>query len=72
MIEVRGRSPLEKYSGWLPVVNDTDVNGIFDMLGIPADLRSVILAIKDGRIVQHSEIIQDGSAVDLIVMPEGG
>lgn len=72
MVEVRGRAPLDVYSGRVKVTGSTDVNGVFDALGIPADFRHAIIAIKNGRVVQHSEIVGDGAALDLIIMPEGG
>ncbi len=72
MIEIRGRVPLEKYSGFLPVSSDTKVRQLFDILGIPEDLRGYILAIRNGKIIQHSDIVADGSAIDLIIIPEGG
>lgn len=72
MIEIRGRVPLEKYSGSVPVSSDTQVRQLFDILGIPEDLRGYILAIRNGKIIQHSDIVTDGSALDLIIIPEGG
>jgi hypothetical protein len=72
MIEIRGRAPLQKYSRILPASLDMDIHHMFDLLEIPYDLRTAILAVKNGRVVQHSEAVTDGSVIDLIIMPEGG
>ena len=72
MIEIRGRAYLENYSRILPVVRAMDVNEIFDELHMPADLRPVVLAIKNGRVIQHSDVVEDGDVLDLLILPEGG
>lgn len=72
MIEIRGRAYLEKYSRILPVVRAMDVNEIFDELSMPDDLRSAVLAIRNGRVIQHSDVVEDGDVLDLLILPEGG
>ncbi|HOA15263.1 MAG TPA: hypothetical protein PLT03_05405 [Bacillota bacterium] len=72
MIEIRGRAYLENYSRVMPVVRAMDVNEIFDELNMPSDLRPVVLAIKNGRVIQHSDVVEDGDVLDLLILPEGG
>jgi len=72
VIEIRGRAYLENYSRVMPVVRAMDVNEIFDELNMPSDLRPVVLAIKNGRVIQHSDVVEDGDVLDLLILPEGG
>lgn len=72
MIEIRGRAYLESYSRILPVVRAMEVNEIFDVLDMPSDLRSAVLAIRNGRVIQHSDVVEDGDVLDLLILPEGG
>jgi sulfur carrier protein ThiS len=72
MIVIKGRGILEKYSGHLEASEGLTVNRLISILGVPSEIAVVALAIQNGRVVQGQSIVNDGDAIDLIIIPEGG
>ncbi|HNV35018.1 MAG TPA: MoaD/ThiS family protein [Bacillota bacterium] len=72
MVDVKGKATLEKYSRRIEGRPGLLVEGVFDAIALPPGLRPVVLAIRNGKVVQHDETVLDGDTIELLIIPEGG